>query len=158
VCCFQVVEHVRDPKALFAEIVQAAKPGGLICIGVPHVSSALTRIPNFLVNAPPHHLTWWSRAALAELARSGGAVVESIENTPWGSGDSRIYWIERCSPIRCSDVHFRGAAKWHAAMLVGHVLGAIAFRLFGAPKITSDEGAGLLMIARKPSASHAPRH
>jgi 2-polyprenyl-3-methyl-5-hydroxy-6-metoxy-1,4-benzoquinol methylase len=79
VCCFQVLEHVRDPKALFAEIVAAAKPGGLIFIGVPHVPSALTRIPNFLINAPPHHLTWWSKTALVELARSAGAVVESIE-------------------------------------------------------------------------------
>ena len=152
VCCFQVIEHVRDPKALFAEIVQAAKPGGLICIGVPHVPSAMTRIPNFLVNAPPHHLTWWTKAALSELAKSAGAVVESVKNTPWGNGDSLIYWIERCSPIKCSDVHFRGALKWHAATLIGHALGSLAFMLFGPPRMTFDEGAGLLMIARRPAA------
>jgi SAM-dependent methyltransferase len=152
VCCFQVIEHVRDPKALFAEIVQAAKPGGLICVGVPQVPSALTRIPNFLLNAPPHHLTWWTKAALSELATSGGAVVESVESTPWGSGDSGVYWIERCSPIKCSDIHFRGALKWHAATLIGHVLGTLAFMLLGAPRTTADEGAGLLMIARRPAA------
>ena len=95
VCCFQVIEHVRDPRGLFAEIVQAAKPGGVICVGVPQVPSALTRIPNFLVNAPPHHLTWWSKAALLELANGAGAVVQSIESVPWGSGDARVYWIER---------------------------------------------------------------
>jgi hypothetical protein len=140
---------VRDPKALLADIVRATKPGGLIFIGVPHVPSALTRIPNFLISALPHHLTWWSRDALAELARSAGAIVESIERVPWGSGDSPIYWIERCSPIKCSDVHYRGGLKWHAAAMIGHVLGSIAFRLFGVPTKSVDEGAGLLMIARK---------
>ncbi len=152
VCCFQVVEHVRDPKAQFAEIVQAAKPGGLICIGVPQVPSAMTRIPNFLLNAPPHHLTWWTKAALSELASSAGAVVESVESTPWGPGDSAVYWIERCSPIKCSDVYFRAALKWHAATLIGHVLGILVFMLLGAPRTTVDEGAGLLMIARRPAA------
>ena len=152
VCCFQVLEHVRDPKVLFAEIVEATKPGGLIFIGVPHVPSALTRIPNFLINAPPHHLTWWSKTALVELARSAGAIVESVDNAPWGQGDGGIFWIERCSPIKCSGVHFRGALGWHASALIGHGLGTIAFKLFGAPKTTADEGGGLLMIARRPAA------
>jgi SAM-dependent methyltransferase len=152
VCCFQVLEHVRDPKVLFAEIVEAAKPGGLIFIGVPHVPSALTRIPNFLINAPPHHLTWWTKTALVELARSAGAIVESVDQALWGKADGRIFWIERCSPIKCSDVHFRGALAWHASALIGQRLGAIAFRLFGAPKKTADEGGGLLMIARRPAA------
>ena len=133
-------------------MVQAAKPGGLICVGVPHVPSALTRIPNFIINAPPHHVTWWSKAALAELARSAGAIVESIENTSWGRGDSILYWMERCSPVKCRDIHYLGAARWHAALLTSFALGTLAFRLFGMPKETADEGAALLMIARKPSA------
>jgi SAM-dependent methyltransferase len=153
VCCFQVIEHVRDPRSLFAEIVEAAKPDGLICVGVPHVPSALTRIPNFLINAPPHHLTWWSKAALLELANRTGALVESLENVPWGTGDAAVHWIERFSPIKCFDTHFRGAVKWHAAALTGHALGMIAFRLMGPPKKTADEGAGLLMIARRQPAA-----
>jgi SAM-dependent methyltransferase len=150
VCCFQVMEHVRDPKALFGDMVQAAKPGGLIVVGVPHVPSALTRIPNFLINAPPHHLTWWTRPALAELARSAGAVVESIENAPWGRSDASIYWIARCSPIKCSEIYFRGALAWHAAALIGLLFGTLAFRLFGVPRSGADEGGGLLMFARRP--------
>ena len=79
-------------------------------------------------------------------------MIEIIENVPWGTVDSQVYWIERCSPIKCIEVHFRGALKWHAAALIGHVLGTIAFMLFGVPKKTDDEGAGLLMIARRPAA------
>ncbi len=60
VCAFQVVEHVNSPIGFGAEMTRAAKPGGLIIVGVPYVPSAMTRIPNFLLNAPPHHLTWWT--------------------------------------------------------------------------------------------------
>lgn len=152
VCCFHVIEHVSDPKALFGEILRAVKPGGLVCISVPHVPSATTRIPNFLNNAPPHHLTWWTKNALIELASGGGAVVESVENVPWGKADSLIYWMARCSPIKCTDVYFRGRGKWYFAMVVSFVLGTMAFRLFGAPRKMDDEGAALLLLARRPAA------
>jgi 2-polyprenyl-3-methyl-5-hydroxy-6-metoxy-1,4-benzoquinol methylase len=155
VCCFEVIEHVRDPKALFAEIVQAAKPGGLICVSVPRVRSPMTRIPNFLINAPPHHLTWWSETALCMLAESVGAVVESIEIPPWGAGSAEIYWIERLSPIKCRDLHFRGAFNWHAASLISSLLGIAASKLFGAPRKAAGDGIGLLMIARRPAAPEA---
>ena len=150
VCCFEVIEHVADPKALFARMVKAAKPGGLICVSVPRAGSALTRIPNFLVNAPPHHLTWWSEDALRELASGAGAVVESVEIAPWGAGSAVIYWIERLSPIKCRDDHFRGAAAWHFSSLVGAVLGIAASKLFGPPPAAADDGIGLVMIARRP--------
>jgi len=148
VCAFQVLEHVKTPAILFAQMVQAAKPGGLIFVGVPHVPSAMTRIPNFLLNAPPHHLTWWTRSALTELANGANAVVDGIEHVPWGGHDSLIYWIERCSPVKCTRAHFRGAWFWHAAAAFGLLGGCLAHRLLGTPA-TEDEGAGLLLTARR---------
>jgi SAM-dependent methyltransferase len=151
VCCFHVIEHVRDPRAFFSEIVRAVKPGGLVCISVPHVPSATTRIPNFLNNAPPHHLTWWTKNALIELANGAGAEVESVENVPWGKAESIIYWMARFSPIKCTDVFYRGRVKWYLAMLVSFVLGTLAFRLLGAPRKMNDEGAALALFARRPA-------
>jgi SAM-dependent methyltransferase len=148
VCAFEVLEHVRAPAALFAQMMQAAKPGGLIFVGVPHVPSALTRIPNFLLNAPPHHLTWWTKSALTQLANGANAVVDCIEHVPWGGIDSIIYWIERCTPLKCSGEHFRGALSWHAAAAFGLLGGHLAHRLLGIPA-TKDEGAGLLLTARR---------
>jgi 2-polyprenyl-3-methyl-5-hydroxy-6-metoxy-1,4-benzoquinol methylase len=84
VCDFQVLEHVKAPAILFAQMVQAVKPGGLIFVGVPHVPSALTRIPNFVMNAPPYHLTWWTRSALTELAKGAKAVIDSSEHVHLG--------------------------------------------------------------------------
>lgn len=149
VCCFEVIEHVPDPKALFVELVAAAKPGGLICVSVPRAQSPMTRIPNFLINAPPHHLTWWSEAALCALANGAGVEVESVESAPWGS-NSGIYWIERLSPIKCRDVHVRGAPSWHAASAIASLLGIALSRLFGVPKKQAGGGVGWLLIARKP--------
>ncbi|MGH6836152.1 MAG: class I SAM-dependent methyltransferase [Methylocella sp.] len=148
VCAFEVLEHVSAPASLFAQMAQAVKPGGLIFVGVPHVPSALTRIPNFLLNAPPHHLTWWTKPALTELAKGANAVIEGIEHVPWGDHDSLIFWIERCTPGKCTGEHYRGAWSWHAAAALGLLGGRLAHWLLGTPA-TKDEGAGLLLTARR---------
>jgi SAM-dependent methyltransferase len=148
VCAFEVLEHLKSPATMFADMVLAARPGGLVIVGVPHVPSALTRIPNFVLNGPPHHLTWWTKPALATLAERGGATVESIEHAQWNETDSLIYWVERCSPIRCTDVHFRHAWSWHAAALVGFLAGRFMRTMIKVPA-TTDEGASLLMVARR---------
>ncbi|WOJ90882.1 methyltransferase domain-containing protein [Methylocapsa polymorpha] len=148
VCAFQVIEHLASPRPFFERMVAAAKPGGLVVVGVPHVPSAATRIPNFLLNAPPHHLTWWTRAALAALARDAGLSIESIAPMPWTEFDSLIYWIERCSPVKCGDKHFLGDWSWHAASAVGLLLGRVVHAVRRPPKVMG-EGAGLLLIARR---------
>jgi SAM-dependent methyltransferase len=148
VCAFQVIEHLSAPVQMFSDMVRAAKPGGLVIIGVPHVPSALTRIPNFLINAPPHHVTWWTKPALAALAARGGVAVETIENVDWNEYDSLIYWVSRCCPVRCRDIHYRHAWSWHAAALIGLGLGRLMHALIPRPK-TRDEGAGLLLVARR---------
>jgi SAM-dependent methyltransferase len=147
VCAFQVIEHVASPAKLFADMLRAVRPRGLVIVGVPHVPSALTRIPNFLLNAPPNHLTWWTRKALAAIADSQGATIESIEQVPWGQNDALIYWMERCTPIRCRDIHYKSAWSWYAAALISYLGGRLTFKMRGVPK-TTDEGGGLLMVAR----------
>jgi SAM-dependent methyltransferase len=148
VCAFQVLEHVKAPANLFGEMVLAAKPGGLIFAAVPHVPSAATRIPNYLMNAPPHHLTWWTKSALAELATGAGAVIERIETVPWSSSDALIYWIERFTPIKCGAEHYRGNWAWHASAAFGLICGILANWAAGAPS-HSGEGSGLLLTARR---------
>ena len=149
VCAFQVIEHVADPVKFFNELIAATRPGGRVIIGVPHVPCAFTRIPNYMVNAPPHHLTWWTKPALEALANRAGLAVDAIEVAPWGNHDSILYWIERCSFVRCRDVHYKHLWAWHASAAASFVLGALANKMFGCPE-TKDEGAGLLLVARKP--------
>jgi SAM-dependent methyltransferase len=147
VCAFQVLEHLSSPMAMFADMMQAVRPGGLVIVGVPHVPSALTRIPNFLLNFPPHHLTWWTESALVALGERNGAMIESIEQVPWSPADSLIYWMERCSPFHCTDIHFSNTFSWHTAALIGFLGGRLMYAIRKTPK-TTDEGVGLLLVAR----------
>jgi SAM-dependent methyltransferase len=147
-CAFQVLEHLTNPAATFADLVRAVRPGGLVIIGVPHVPSAATRIPNFLINAPPHHLTWWTRSALTALAERNGTSVVAIEQVPWGTQDAFVYWAARFSPIRCKDIYFKNRVSWHLSVLVGIIGARIMHSLRRVPK-AQDEGTSLLLVARK---------
>ncbi|WP_395666467.1 class I SAM-dependent methyltransferase [Methylocella sp.] len=149
VCAFQVIEHVARPAPFFARMAQAARPGGRVALSVPHAPSAMTRLPNFLMNAPPHHLTWWTRDALEALCAREGLEAEAVLAIPWGPIDSLIFWASRCTPGRRA-LYYRAAWSWHAAALLGFALGFAANAAFGPPRPTRDEGAGLLLIARKP--------
>jgi len=148
VCAFQVIEHLREPLPLFADMVRAARPGGLVIVTAPHVPSAMTRLPNSLMNAPPHHLTWWTRAAFAALAERSGAEVEAIETVPWDEADSLMYWMERCSFVRCRTTFYRNRLSWHLASLAGYLPAVLLNRLRGVPA-TRDEGASLMLVARR---------
>jgi hypothetical protein len=75
-----VIEHVRDPKGLFGEMVQAAKPGGLLYVRVPHVPSPLKRCDIHCRGAFKWHAAWLAGLALGTLAfRLFGAPKEAAD-------------------------------------------------------------------------------
>ena len=147
---FQVLEHVEDPVGMLADMVRAVRPGGKIIIGVPHVPAAHTRIPNYLINAVPHHLTWWTKDALLAIADRVGLVNARVETAPWADVDGLVYWMERCSPVKCRDRHYRHSWAWHASALVGFLGGWVMWKIKPVPK-ARDEGASLLLVAEKPA-------
>jgi SAM-dependent methyltransferase len=148
VCAFEVLEHVAAPVELFAQMTRAVRPGGLIIISVPYVPSSMTRIPNFLLSAPPHHLTWWTERALRALAAGCGVSVESVEQARWTEIDSSTYWMARFSLIRCREIHYRHALWWHAAGVITFCVGVLAQAIKKVPK-RADDGPMLVMVARK---------
>lgn len=148
---FQVLEHVEDPIAMLADMVRAVKPGGRVIVGVPHVPSAHTRLPNYLISAAPHHLTWWTKAALVAAAERVGLVEAEVETAPWTELDGMIYWMERCSPVKCHTRHFRHAWSWHAAAAFAFVCGWICWKARPLPSPPpGDPGASLMLVARRP--------
>lgn len=151
VTAFQVLEHVRGPVATLADMVQAVRPGGAVIVGVPHRPSAHARIPNYLINAVPHHLTWWTRSALEAIAARVGLVRPRVVVAPWSEVDAVVYWMERCSPVRCRDIHYRHAWSWHASALVGLMGALVMRRVRPRPGRGGDEGASLLLVAEKPA-------
>jgi len=148
VCAFHVIEHVADPLDFARCLIECMKPAGHLCIVVPHRDSALTEIPNFVVNAPPHHLSWWNEGSLQTLARRLDLLVEALEPVPF-SFDSLIYWMGRFAPKLTGELYFRAHWIWHSALAWSWLAGRTCDALFRVP--ASARPSGLMLIARKPS-------
>jgi len=146
VCAFHAIEHVADPLGFARDLVRCVRRGGRLCIVVPSRASPLTEIPNFVLNAPPHHLSWWNEGALRALAGRLELVTETIETVPF-SFDSMIYWMGRFAPKLTGEHFFRAHWAWHAALAWSWLVARICNALFCVP--ASAEPSGLLLVARK---------
>ena len=138
---------MADPLDFTRDLVKCVRPGGRLCIVVPSRTSPLTEIPNFVLNAPPHHLSWWDEGALQAVAGVVDLKTEAIEPVPF-SFDSLIYWMSRCAPKLTGDRYFRAHWTWHCALAWGWLVGRACDALFRVP--ASARPSGLLLIARKP--------
>jgi SAM-dependent methyltransferase len=148
VCAFHVIEHVADPLGFARDLVRCASLGGRLCIAVPGRTSPITAIPNFVFNAPPHHLTWWNEGALRALADRLDLVVEAVETVPFCSHDSIIYWMGRLTPKLTGNRYFRAHWTWYAALTWAWLAARACDSLFSVP--ASANPSGLLLVARKP--------
>ena len=149
VCAFHAIEHVADPLGFARDLVTCIRPGGRLCVVVPSRVSAITEIPNFVLNAPPHHLSWWNEDALQALADRLDLLTEAIEAVPF-SFDTIIYWMGRCAPKLTGKRYFRAALD---------MVCRTCLELAGRPRLQccySDsqpaaKSSALLLVARKPA-------
>jgi hypothetical protein len=109
-------------------------------------TSPLTEIPDFVLNAPPNHLSWWDEGALRAVAGSARCEDRSDRKVPF-SFDSVIYWMARCAPKLTRDRYFQ--PHWTCALAWSWLVGRACDALFRVP--ASARPSGLLLIARKPS-------
>lgn len=149
VCAFQVIEHVPDPLAFVAMMLTALKPGGRILIGVPCHPSMMTVIPNFVLNAPPHHLTLWTEKALRILARQTGVECHAVQPIPVGTHHSLAYWMGRIAPKFNSPRLFLHAWSWHLGLVWCYAAGSVLALLSSVPP--DARPLDLLMVADKPT-------
>ncbi len=92
---FQVLEHLAEPDAFLSEGLRCLAPGGQVILGLPDNDSYLGDLPDFVLNAPPHHLTWWNEPAVAALLRRHGLENPAFyrpEVEPW---ERRLWWMAR---------------------------------------------------------------
>jgi SAM-dependent methyltransferase len=148
VCAFQVAEHVADPLGFVAAMVRALKPGGLLILGVPLWPAPVTAIPNWVMNAPPHHLTWWNERALRALSDKLGLDCRDIWPVPVGRHSSILYWMGRFAPRIGGGKYFRWRYRWHFALLWAYLAGAFADKFLPVPPDAC--GSEILMVAQKP--------
>jgi SAM-dependent methyltransferase len=150
VCAFHVIEHVVNPTQFVSDMQRCLRPGGYLILAMPKFPSAINDIPNFVFNAPPHHLTWWNEQALRTLAEGVGLQVESIEGLPLSAPHRLAHWMGRVAPKLTGEHYFRHAWTWHGALLWSFLAGRLCGALRGTPR--SAAAVELLLIARKPLA------
>lgn len=89
---FQVVEHLEDPDAVFADLARVARPGAWLFLGCPAPDRFSRRLAHaqtvgssdFWDFPPQHTLRWTGPALTAFLARHGWAV-ERVEAEPYSA-------------------------------------------------------------------------
>jgi 2-polyprenyl-3-methyl-5-hydroxy-6-metoxy-1,4-benzoquinol methylase len=152
VTAFQVIEHVADPLGFARQLLSLLRPGGTLIVCAPLHPSPLTEIPNFLINAPPHHLSWWTASACQALAEAIGVEAVEIVEIPASSHDSEaiVHWMHRFSLLRArpglDERYFAHRWGWHLNLVVSYLLARLAMPLLPSPK--GGRPCSVMLVAR----------
>lgn len=158
VTAFEVLEHIEDDAAAFAEWVQCLHPGGTIVVSVP---------------GGPHrwdasdvwagHFRRYTRRSLKALAAHAGVDVETIETYGFPLANMIAPLRARTKPAsgaatsleeRTADSGIKRGAEQRLYPYLRSFPGRLALRaFFGAQALSAstDLGPGYFMVARKPS-------
>jgi SAM-dependent methyltransferase len=126
ITCFDVLEHLYEPRRVMARVGEWLKPGGIFYIQVPNVDSAEAHVFGSYWHGLelPRHLFHYSPASLKFLAESAGLREVSVETrrNPAVGTSLRYVWDDVFSAvgIRQKPVAYRGEASfpWRAARKV----------------------------------------
>jgi SAM-dependent methyltransferase len=117
ITCFDVFEHLYEPRRVMAKVVNWLKPGGFFYVLVPNVDSAEGRIFRGYWHGLelPRHLFHYSPQSLKFLAESAGlreVIVETHRNQAVGTS-LRYVWddIFRAVGIQRTPVAYLGRAS-----------------------------------------------
>ena len=123
ITCFDVLEHLYEPRRVMARVGEWLKPGGIFYVQVPNVDSAEARVFGSYWHGLelPRHLFHYSPASLKFLAESAGLREVSLETrrNPAVGTSLRYVWddVFRAVGIRQTPVAYRAEASlpWRAA-------------------------------------------
>ena len=84
VTCFDVLEHVYEPREVMAKVQDWLKPGGIFYVLVPNIDSAESRFfkTYWYGLELPRHISHFSSASLGSIAKSVGLEEVRIETHP----------------------------------------------------------------------------
>ena len=126
ITCFDVLEHLYEPRRVMARVSEWLKPGGIFYVLVPNIDSAEGRVFGSYWHGLelPRHLFHYSPASLRFLARTAGLTEVSLETrrNPAVGTSLRYVWDDlfRAVGISLRPVAYRGEASlpWRAARKV----------------------------------------
>jgi SAM-dependent methyltransferase len=152
VTAFHVIEHVDEPKEFAEKLTRLLKPGGLLILAAPLAHAPLTLIPNFPLNAAPHHLTWWSCSAFQALAESLHLNTVKLAETEPAPNEGLIYWMNRLSFASTQssqgERYFAHRWLWHINLYSCYMLAKIVTKILPFPKGSKPNN--VVLVARKP--------
>jgi 2-polyprenyl-3-methyl-5-hydroxy-6-metoxy-1,4-benzoquinol methylase len=110
ITCHQVIEHAHDPAKLLESIYDWLRPGGLLWIGTPNISSTLHQRMgrDWILLHPPQHLVILSPRALCSIARAAG--FKSLNIIPRGYSEYHYLRSSRELSRWNEDTLFQAAA------------------------------------------------
>ena len=123
ITCFDVLEHLYEPRHVMDKIAEWLKPGGIFYVQVPNIDSAEARVFGTYWHGLelPRHLFHYSPSSLRNLANAAGLREVSLEtrrNSAVGTS-LRYVWddVFRVVGIRRTAVAYRREASlpWRAA-------------------------------------------
>jgi SAM-dependent methyltransferase len=123
ITCFDVLEHVYEPRVVMEKVAQWLKPGGIFYVLVPNIDSAEGRVFGSYWHGLelPRHLFHYSPESLKFLARSVGLGEVSVEThrNPAVGTSLRYVWDDlfRAVGVKRTPVAYRVEARlpWRAA-------------------------------------------
>lgn len=123
ITCFDVLEHLYEPRRVMARVAEWLKPGGIFYVLVPNVNSAEARIFGRYWHGLelPRHLFHYSPESLTFLAQSAGLREVSLQTrrNPAVGTSLRYVWDDFFGAvgIRRTPVAYRGKATlpWRVA-------------------------------------------
>jgi SAM-dependent methyltransferase len=151
VVMWHVLEHVRNPKAHVARIAELLKPGGLLGLRVPNITSFGARAAGqwWPWMCPPAHLWFFSSSTLPRLLSGSGFDILEVK-TLRGDGNN-VYqyalmaagnWLNELRRLLRPRPSTRGQTHAPAAAAVESVSGrsatAASHRSSGEPPQSSD--------------------
>ncbi len=122
ITCFDVLEHLYEPRKVMEKIAVWLKPTGIFYVQVPNIDSAEARVFGTYWHGLelPRHLFHYSPESLRNLAKAAGLWEEWLETrrNPAVGTSLRYVWDDmfRAMGIRRTAVAYRGQAglAWRA--------------------------------------------
>lgn len=150
VTAFQVLEHVAEPQGFLRELADCAAPGGCVAVGVPDAESYVTDLPDFMLNAPPHHVSWWTAQSLTHAMEDAGLQIDDVVRFPVEPWEKQLWWMAKVARCLRRDDTLRFGQSLRARKILSFIL-AWPLQILPIPK--QARGSTLLVIARRPPAT-----
>jgi SAM-dependent methyltransferase len=146
ITCFDVLEHLYEPRKVMARVAEWLKPGGVFYVLVPNIDSAEARVFGSYWHGLelPRHLFHYCPASLKLLAESAGLQQVSLETWRNSAVETSLQYVGddvfRAMGIQRTPEAYRGQASlpWRAARKLFRVT-VLRFLLALAPVVGGGE-------------------